>query len=287
MTTEAQTPAAAAPATPAAPAAVAPAVPAAPAVNSLIPAEGAPVAPAAAAPAVPAAAPVAPEATWFYADGAPGKGEMPAWFRADKYSTVDKQAEAYAHLEKRFGAFTGAPPDGKYEFKTPEGLGVELVKDAPIVQELEKWAAENQLSQAGYQHLLGKLAEYEAAQLPNMNEIKAELGERADDRIKAVTGWAQANLAPADFQALRVATSGKQAAAAFQVIEAAINKTRQVAMPKPGSDVAAAQPNGLAGIQAMMEKRDANGKLLYMTDPDYRKKVEQANMEYHKAVQVA
>lgn len=286
MTTEAQTPAAA-PATPAAEAQA----PTAPVVDSLIPEVAATPEAAPATPAAPAApvvvAPVVPEATWLYADGTPGKGEMPSWYRADKYKTVEAQAEAYSHLEKRFGAFTGAPPNGKYEFKTPEGLGVELVKDAPIVQELEKWAAENQLSQDGYQHLLGKLAEYEAAQLPDMNEVKKELGERADDRINAVTGWAKANLSAEDFAALRVATSGKQAAAAFKVLEAAINKTRQVAMPKPGQDVQLAQPNGLAGIQAMMEKRDSNGKLLVMTDPEYRKKVEAANFAYHQSIQSA
>lgn len=278
------TPAAAAPATPATPAA--PAAPAAaPVIDSLLPAAdpAAPVAPAA-APAAPA---VPPTAEWFYADGTPGKGEMPAWYLADKYKTVEEQAKAYPELAKRFGAFTGAPKDGKYEFVTPEGLGVELVKDAPIVQELEKWAAENQLSQVGYQHLLGKLAEYEASHLPNMNEIKGSLGANADDRINAASGWAKANMTPEAYQDFRIATSGKEAAAVFKTIEAVINKTRQVAMPKPGQDVQAAQPNGLAGIQAMMEKRDANGKLQYMTDPDYRAKVEKANMEYHKSIQAA
>lgn len=261
MTTEAQTPAAA-PATPAAPAA-------------------APAAPAAAAPAAPAPAPAA---EWFYADGTPGKGEMPSWYKADKYKTVEAQAQAYGDLEKRFGAFVGAPKDGKYEFKVPDGLGVELVNDHPLLGEFQKWAAESQLSQDGYQHLIGMLAQYEAAQLPDMNEIKKELGQNADDRINASAGWAKANLSPEEYADFRTATSGKEAAAAFKVIEAVINKTRQVAMPKPGQDVQAAQPNGLAGIQAMMEARDANGKLKYMTDPDYRAKVEKMNMDYHKSI---
>ena len=124
----------------------------------------------------------------------------------------------------------------------------------------------------------------EAAQIVDLNEVKKELGANADDRINAVTGWAKANLDPENYAALREATSGRTAAAAFKVIEAAINKTRQVSLPRPGADVVAAQPTGLDGVKAMMEKRDANGRLLYMVDQEYRKKVEAANMAYHQSV---
>lgn len=210
---------------------------------------------------------------------------MPSWYLADKYKTVEAQAQAYPELAKRFGAFVGAPKNGEYEFKVPEGLGVELVNDHPLLGEFQKWAKESQLSQDGYQHLIGMLAQYEAAQLPDMNQMKKDLGDNADDRINAVTGWAKANLAPAEYEALREATSGKQAAAAFKVIEAAINKTRQVALPKPGQDVMAAQPNGLEGIRAMMEKRDANGRLLMQVDSEYRNKVEKMNFAYHQSLQ--
>jgi len=286
MTTEATTPAAAE-ATPAAaaPAAtVTAAAPAAATTESLMPANDAAPA-AAAAEQTPATAPATPpaEATWFYADGTPGKGEMPSWYLADKYKTVEAQAQAYPELAKRFGAFVGAPKDGKYEFKMPDGIGLELVNDHPLLNEFQAWANKSQLSQEGYQELIGMLSQYEAAQVVDLNVVKQELGPNADDRINAIAGWAKANLAAEEYAALREATSGRTAAAAFKVIEAAINKTRQVTLPKPGADVMAAQPTGLDGVKAMMEKRDANGRLLYMVDQEYRKKVEAANLAYHQS----
>lgn len=273
----------------AAPAAAAPAAPApvqaeAPA-ESLIPAAPATAAPAAAAaPAAPAIpAPAVPQPEWFYADGTPGKGEMPVWYRADKYKTVEAQAEAYSHLEKRFGAFTGAPKDGKYEVKLPEGVGVELVADHPLMADFNKWALEHQLNQEGYNEMLGMLAQYEAAQIPDMGEIKAQLGANADQRITAVTQWSQANLKPEEFAKLREATVGANAAAVVEVVEAIIARTKQVVLPKPGQDVVSAQPQGQAGVDAMMAQKDANGKYKYFTDEKHRNAVDAAVRELYKS----
>jgi hypothetical protein len=199
---------------------------------------------------------------------------MPVWFKADRYKTVEKQAEAYDHLEKRFGAFTGAPKDGKYEVKLPEGVGVELVAEHPLLTDFQKWAAEHQLNQGGYNELIGMLAQYEAAQIPDMNEIKGQLGANADARITAVAQWAQANLTPVEYQKVQAATTGSNAAAVLEVLEGVIAKTKQVVLPKPGQDVVAAQPMGRSAIEAMMQKRDSNGQLMYFADEKYRANVD-------------
>jgi hypothetical protein len=274
-----------APATTAAPA------PAPAAETSLIPA-----APAGAAPAEPAKEPakqpttVTPPANdpeWFYADGTPGKGKMPDWFKADKYKTVDKQAEAYAHLEKRLGKFIGAPEDGKYEFKAPEGLNVELDHEHPLVKELQDWGMKTQLSQEGYNQLLGMLAQYEAAMLPDMGAIKTALGANADTRIAQVTQWAHANLGNDGYATLRTALSQHNAAEVFTVIEQLIAKTVQTALPKPGQDVPAATPGGEAGILAKMRVRGADGKAKYFTDPVYRHQVDTELAEFYRQNQGA
>lgn len=278
----------------AAPAAAAPAAPApeaAPAA-SLIPAEAAAVPAAAPAPsAEPAKEPAKPATTntpeWFYADGVPGKGDMPAWYKADKYLSVEKQAEAYASLEKRFGAFTGAPKDGKYETKLPEGVGVELVADHPLLSDFQKWAAEHQLNNDGYNQLIGMLAQYEAAQIPDMNEIKGQLGDNADQRIAAVAQWTKANLTPAEYQKLTTATTGANAAAVVEVLESVIAKTKQVTLPKPGQDVAAAQPRGQAAIDALMQKKGPDGKFLYFTDAKHRAEVDRMTTELMSSEQAA
>lgn len=292
--------------TPATPAAAAPAATpaAAPAIDSLLPdpadapaapvAPAAPAAPAAAAPAAPAAPAVAPATPpaeppkWFYGDGTPGKGEPPAWYLADKYKTVEAQAQAYPELAKRFGAFVGAPKEG-YKLELPADLGVtaEFETDNPLLTEFREWAQSAQLSQQGFSQVLGMLAKYEAAQQPDMTQIKSAIGERADERLAAVAQWGKANLDAATYGALRESMSGANAAVVFRAVEALVNKTRQPATPKPGDDVVAAQLQGEAAIKAKMAERDASGQLKFMTDPVFRNQVEQQLVALEKAKQPA
>lgn len=217
------------------------------------------------------------------ADGTPGKGPPPGWFKADKYKTVEAQAQAYVALESRFGAFVGAPDGGKYEFKLPEGITGELKQDHPLLQGFNEWASKNQLSQEGYNQILGMFAQYEAAQAPDMAEVKKQVGENADMRIGAVTAWVKANLDAAGFQALRESMTGENAATVFKVIEGVIAKTRPTAPGKPGGDVPGGGVQGLAAIQAEHGKRDAAGRLLYATDMLHRQKVEKMYQDYYAA----
>lgn len=292
MTTPAAAPAAPAAAAPAAPVPTPPAAPAAPAAPvaapapSLIPEDPgvAPVAPAA-APAVPAA-PVDPNSpnAWVLTEGVLGTGERPTWFKGDKYKSVAAQAEAYVALESRFGAFVGAPKDGKYDTKLPDDVGVTIQGDHPLVTEFSKWAATNQLSQQGYSTLLGMLGQYEASQVPNMTTIKAQVGENADNRITAVAQWAKANMKPEEFTTFREATSGANAASVFKTIEAMVARQKQIALPKAGSDLPGAQPGGLAAIDAKQAAKDpTTGKRLYDTDMKYRAQVESERTAFFAA----
>lgn len=265
------------------PAAVEPAA----AVDSLIPADDAVVAPAAdpAAPADPAAVvpPVDPNSgkAWLLAEGVLGQGEKPEWLKSDKYKSAEEQAKAYVGLEKRLGAFVGAPKDGKYEFKAPEGYeGVTVDMEHPLMKEFTKWATESQLSQKGYNEMLGMLTMYEAAQVPNMAVIKEQVGENADTRISAVAAWGKANLGPEGYATLRAATSGANAAAVFKVLESVIGKTKQVALPKPGDDISGAGSGGKADIIAAQAARGPDGKRLY-DQPTYRAMVEKRWQEYY------
>src|SRR5690349_17470972 len=54
-------------------------------------------------------APVTPTGDWYYSDGIKGDGAKPDWFKGDKYKTVTDQAKAYTDIEKKLGAFKGAP----------------------------------------------------------------------------------------------------------------------------------------------------------------------------------
>lgn len=253
------TPAAAPPAPPAPPPAAPPAPPAS---TSLIDPNAAPPAVPPAAP--PAAPPPTPDPEWFYANGVKGAGPVPDWYKASKYKTVDEQAKAYPELEKRLGAFTGAPKDGNYTFKMPEGIEGELDTTSPQFVAFKQWATDNQLSQDGYQKMLEMYVENIVAQQPDPAAMKAALGEKADERLGAVNAWVKANV-PAEAQAkFKAATSGVNAVEVFEAIEAVINKTRQVAPPKPGDDTpAGGPPPASAVLAAERAKLAPNGKVLY------------------------
>lgn len=256
-----------------------------PAPTSLFPEEPTP-APIPAPTPVPVPALVGDEPEWFLADGVKGTGKPPDWFKADKYKTVDAQAKAYSDIEKRVGAFTGAPPEGKYTAPSmPEGVVGEFLVDHPVMKEFNEWAGKNQLSQEGYNGVLQMLARYEASQIPDLAAIKNELGTDADARINSVALWAKANLSIEDYQTMREATTGTNAAAVFKVLEAAVNKTRQAPLPKPGSDV----QNGLDAeqeINLLQAKLGPDGKTrLYDSDPKFRQEVETKRIALYSARQ--
>lgn len=267
-----------------------PAVPAAPAAPaSLVPDP-------AAAPAVPAAAPTslvpdpAPAVTdtkWYLAKDVPGQGEAPDWFKTDKYTSVDEQAKAYLELEKRFGAFTGAPKDGVYKINVPADVPVEFDPSHTLFQELNKWAGESQLSQEAYDSVISMFARYEASVSPDMDAMKKDLGDNADSRLSSVAQWAKSNLSEDLYKMFRNAQSQSNASDTFKVFEAIINKTRQVTMPKPGDDVPGTVLTGLEEIKAMqlelIKDGDDKGKRRYVVDSAFRAKVENLRIQYFKA----
>lgn len=286
---------AAAPAAPAAPAAATPAAPAAqpktpaPAASLIPDAPAAPPAPA--APAAPVTPPERPAVNqdageWFYANGVKGTGPAPEWYKADKYKTIEDQARAYPELEKRFGAFTGAPKDG-YKFELPKDAGFTMEMDAehPVFGAFNELAKTMNLSQEGYNQVLRLFGEYELSQQPDLEKIKTSLGENADARLTAVATWGRANLKPEQYQKLRSSLGGHQAADVLEIVEAAIAKSVQPTMPKPGDDT----PGAPAGVttEAEINKLQAaigkDGKRLYVTDSKYRAMVEQKRIDFYKS----
>lgn len=222
------------------------------------------------------------ETEWFLSEGVKGEGPMPEWYKADKYKSVGEQAKAYSELEKRFGAFTGAPKDGAYVFKLPEGVTGEFDKEHPLFQNFNKWAKDNQLSQDGYNSVLGMFAEYEASMAPNMATIKSQLGSDADLRINNIAQWSKANLTPEEYSTIRGAATGNNAATVFKALEAVIAKTKQAVMPKANTDVTATQQTTEQRLNDMQAKRNDKGQRLYEIDPKYRAEVESLRMDFYK-----
>lgn len=226
-------------------------------------------------------------AAWNLNDTTPGTGEKPTWFKSDKYANVAQQAAAYPELEKRFGAFTGAPKDGVYAMPDASIVKIDNVED-PVFKEFGKLASELHLNQAGYDKFLGLMGKYESVQVakydakiaaltPNVGAEKAKLGPNADARIQAVANWAKSNLDEAGFQELRTAASGREMAATFRLLERIIAKSGGVKLPGPAADTSGGPTvSGLAEIREMQGKTNAAGQRLYDVDANYRKTVQAA-----------
>ena len=87
--------------------------------------------------------PTSDKPSYMFTDDMPGEGDAPEWFKGEKYKTVSDQAKAYNELEGRFGSFTGAPKDGKYEI---EGMDFE---ESPLLKLTDDWGVESQLFKEG------------------------------------------------------------------------------------------------------------------------------------------
>lgn len=207
-----------------------------------------------------------PATEWFFADGVKGVGEPPEYFNSKKYKTLAEQARAQRELEKRFGAFTGAPD--KYEL--PDGVQIEESR----LTKLAEWAKKHNMNQEAFGEFVQSEYLFEEAEVAEyIKEQKAAIGQDADKRINSVAAWAKANLDEAGFNELKEALSS---AASFKVIERLIAMNRQTPLPRAGQDTPAAAGITPEAVRAMHYETDDQGRRKYDYDPDHRKKVKDA-----------
>ena len=222
------------------------------------------------------------QATWNFAEDIPGKGDVPEWFKADKYKTVADQAKAYKDLESKFGTFTGAP-DEYADVTLNENLaemGIEIDKEDGLYQEAMKFAKESNMNQEGFDKIVNLYAMEKAAEQQAFTDYREEqlkaLGTNGETRINNLNAWANANLSPEMVEGLQeMATS----ASAIQTIEHLIAKSRPAAV-SPGG----AQPVGgitESELREMQFAKDEHGGRKIQSDPDHRAKYEAAMNQFY------
>lgn len=114
-------------------------------------------------------APPVPEGpAWYVDDNTPGNGIRPDWMPA-QFKKASDLGKSYSELQKKLGAFTGAPDN--YDLS-----GLELDEDQHLLKQLTMTAKEMNMSQEGLNKLLGTFA---AAQ-----ETEANL--HLDEQVKAL-----------------------------------------------------------------------------------------------------
>ena len=218
---------------------------------------------------VDAAEPTLGEGEYFLSDNVKGVGDMPEWYKADKYKSVAEQAKAYTELEKKFGGFTGAPKDG---YSIVEGVE----QDDELWQELVSFGEKTNMSQSALNDAWQILSAQEQA----VEEVSVEmemqkLGDNAVERIKVVEQYMKNNLDADTYEELRYAVNSAES---VQLIEALIKSTAPAKLPIDGY----VEPGGLewADIEAEMFKKDENGNLLRSVDMNHERKIQRMMKEF-------
>ena len=218
---------------------------------------------------VDAAEPTLGEGEYFLSDGIKGVGDMPEWYKADKYKSVAEQAKAYTELEKKFGGFTGAPKDGYALYD-----GVE--SDDALWGELVEFGNSTNMSQSALNQAWELLtAQEQAIEEVSVEAEMAKLGDNAVERIKVVEQYMKNNLDADTYEELRYAVNSAES---VQLIEALIKSTAPAKLPIDGH----IEPGGLewADIEAEMFRKDENGNLLRSVDINHERKIQRMMKEF-------
>ncbi len=207
------------------------------------------------------------------ADGVDAEGDAPEWFKGSKYKTVSAQAEAYNELESKFGSFTGAPKEGKYEI---EGADFE---NSPLLKLTAEWGAENQLSNDGLESLIAKVNELAASQIEEDSvNAKTALGDNADKRLGDISQWGKNNLSPDEFTQFQGLA---QTAGQIEVIEKLISLTKNSKLVETPSTPPKGNQDAMEELTKMQLATDDKGKRM-MDNPAYRAKYNAKKAELSK-----
>lgn len=220
---------------------------------------------------------------WQWAEGVAGTGERPAWFKGEKFASVDKQAEAYTALEAKLGpaaALIGAP-EGDYAVPAlPQGMTGEVDANDPLLVGFSKVAKDMGLSQKAYEQVVqamrGVIDSQAQAESARLSEAISQLGANLPARVAAVQTYVTQHLGAEAFTALDAAVGTD--AAAFQALE------RLVA--KASGDAQLANEGGGAGAgftkaeieaeryKVFPEGHQLAGKRMYDHDQAHRARVD-------------
>jgi len=124
---------------------------------------------------------------WYLAEGLEGVGDIPKWFKADKYKSVAEQAKAYTELEKKFGETKGAPKDG-YDFSPFEEAG--LTADDPFLKHFSETFKELNLTQEGFNRVIQEFSEVQRGIVESNTAAEMDkLGQDAKQIVTQVDTW--------------------------------------------------------------------------------------------------
>lgn len=231
-----------------------------------------------------AAAPTPAAPGWFFAEGVPGSGEPPAYYKADKYKTLAAQAEAYAGLEPKLGELSaklkghaGAPEAYELkppaDFKVPEGVDWTPDPEHPMAKAAFEIGKKHGLTQDVISDLYGAFIQSELSSMPDREALLAEFEPDATKRahrIGALTSFLKANLGEDEFGqfAESALTTNPSPAAVLRMAE------RLMALSAPPKAMPDATPTAGREEQVArwkaMQFEQVNGQRRISIDPAFK-----------------
>ena len=221
-----------------------------------------------------------PPASWTWSENIQGEGDKPDWFMDSKYKSVEEQAKAYPELQNKFGGFTGSPEeyslDLPEDINLPDGVGIDINKDDPLMEAALTFAKDSNMSQDNFTQMLSMYAEAQGRDYidptAHVNAQKEILGDDADTRITALTNWAKANLDEGTFELFsRVSTS----ADSILLTEHLVNMVRPSSVPDVNTLTQQTRGSLTQELTDLRGEKDDNGKLKWLSDTSHRAKIEQ------------
>lgn len=209
---------------------------------------------------------------WNFADGIPGTGERPDWFKGDKYKSVADQAKAYADVEKRM--HEQSAEINKYKTAAPEKYDWKELKDVfgnnPHMTEFAEVMRQHGVPQESFEVALEKLVDYDLSRMPNQQAEIQKLGPDADKKLEILSQWA-ANELPQEFHdTFGKLTATAEAVQMFDAMRQKMTSLTSINPPVNGQQPTSAPTKmSRAEVQAEM---NANAKK-YETNAAYRAEI--------------
>jgi len=148
---------------------------------------------------------------WAWSEEIKGTGEMPEYFKKEKYKNVGAQAQALIAFEKRLGGFTGAPDEYEVEISEELQKTVDIDMESEEFKAFETFAREKHMSNDIFNDLVNRYLQNFAHTEEIPEEVKEQhrtdemekLGERGTHIVDEVSSWARNNLSETEFESFR------------------------------------------------------------------------------------
>jgi hypothetical protein len=203
--------------------------------------------------------PVIQSSDWYYDENIKGNGERPEWLK-EKYKTAADQAKAYVEVEKKLGAFKGAPD--KYDLTLEGYPDVKFQDNDPLLEEFLESAKKNGVSQEYVTEVLGTYAKALTVNIPDTDAEMKKIGPNAAQDLQVLAQWAGNHLTPEEYKVFeRQVTT----ADAFRVFDRLRQSMTQTDVP--------ATAKSSAPAETVEQVRKLVSDPRYDTDPTFREEV--------------